>query len=57
MIKVKGEDKFKTINMIKSTNILKAQAGGRQELEGSDRDKEIESVMIVTTLPSKGIKS
>ena len=26
-------------------------------MEGSDRDKEIESVMIVTTPPSKGIKS
>ena len=53
MIKVKGEDKIKTSNMIKSTNILKARAGGRQELEGSDRDGEIESVMLVTTPPSK----
>ena len=26
-------------------------------MEGSDRDKEIESVMIVTTPPSKGMKS
>ena len=43
--------------MIKSTNILKARAGGRQELEGSDRDGEIESVMVVTTPPSKGMKS
>ena len=43
--------------MIKSTNILKARAGGRQELEGSDRDREIESVMIVTTPPSKGMMS
>ena len=57
IIKVKGEDKIKTSNMIKSTNILKARAGGRQELEGSDRDREIESVMIVTTPPSKGMKS
>ena len=32
MIKVKEEDKFKTSNMIKNTNILKARAGGRQEL-------------------------
>ena len=39
--------------MIKSTNIRKARAGGRQELEGSDRDGEIESVMIVTTPQAK----
>ena len=57
IIDVKGEDKIKTSNMIKSTNILKARAGGRQELEGSDRDREIESVMIVATPPSKGMKS
>ena len=57
IIKVKREDKIKTSNLIKSTNILKARAGGRQELEGSDRDGEIESVMIVTTPPSKGMKS
>ena len=57
MIKVKGEDKFTTSNMIKSTNILKAPAGGRQELEESDREGKIESVMIVTTPPSKGMKS
>ena len=43
--------------MIKRTNILKARAGGMQELEGSDRDEEIESLMIVTTPPSKGMKS
>ena len=57
IIKIKGEDKIKTSNMIKSTNILKARAGGRHELEGSDRDGEIESVMVVTTPPSKGMKS
>ena len=51
-LKQKTDDK-----VIKSTNILKARAEGRQELEGSDRDKEIESVMIVTTPPSKGMKS
>ena len=55
--KIEGEDKIKTSNMIKSTNILKARAGGRHELEGSDRDGEIESVMIVTTPSSKGTKS
>ena len=43
--------------MIKKTNILKARAGGRHELEGLDWDGEIESVMIVTTTPSKGMKS
>ena len=57
IIKIEGEDKIKTSNMIKSTNILKARAGGRHELEGSDRDGEIESVLIVTTPPSKGMKS
>ena len=57
IIKVEGEDKVKTSNIIKSTNILKARAGGRKELEGSDRDREIEFVMIVTTPPSKGMKS
>ena len=43
--------------MIKSTNILKARAGRSHELEGSDWDGEIESVMIVTTPSSKGTKS
>ena len=43
--------------MIKNTNILKARAGGRHELEGSDRDGKIESVMVVTTPSSKGTKS
>ena len=32
--KVRGEDKIKTRNMIKSTNILKARAGGRQGWKG-----------------------
>ena len=36
-------DKVETINLIKSTNILKARAEGRQELEGLDGDKEVES--------------
>ena len=43
--------------MIKSTNILKARAGGRQEFEGSDQDKAVESVMIAATPPSRGVKS
>ena len=34
MIKVKGEDKIKTSNMIKSTNILKARAGGGKSWKG-----------------------
>ena len=50
-------DKVKTSNIIKSTNILKARAGGRQELEGLDGDKEVESVMITATPPSKDVKS
>ena len=57
IIKIEGEDKIKTSKMIKSTNILKARTRGRQELEGSDRDGEIKSVMVVTTTPSKGMKS
>ena len=57
IIKIEGDDKIKTSNMIKSTNILKARAGGRHELDGSDRDGEIESVKVVTTPPSKGMKS
>ena len=50
-------DKVETSNIIKSTNILKARAGGRQELEGLDGDKEVESVMITATPPSKDVKS
>ena len=54
--RVRG-DKAKTSNLIKSTNILKARAGGRQELEGLDGDKEVESVMITATPPSKDVRS
>ena len=50
-------DKVGTSNIIKSTNILKARAGGRQELEWLDGDKEVESVMITTTPPSKDVRS
>ena len=35
-------DKIEASNIIKSTNILKARAGGRQELEGLDGDKEVD---------------
>ena len=42
--------------MIKSTSILRLEQG-RHELEGSDRDGEIESVMVVRTPSSKGMKS
>ena len=42
-------DKVENSNIIKSTNILKAGARGRQELEGLDGDKEVESVMITAT--------
>ena len=51
-------DKVGTSNIIKrNTNIFKARAGGRQELEGLDGDKEVESVMITTTPPSKDVRS
>ena len=53
----KKGDKVGTSNMIKNTNILKARAGGRQELEGLDVDKEVESVMITTTPTSKDVKT
>ena len=57
MIKVKGEDKLKTRNMIKDINLLKAREGERQDSEGLDWDKEVESVSIVMTPPSKGVNS
>ena len=57
MIQVKGEDKLKTSNMIQDIIILKARVRRRQESKGLDRDKEVESVMIVTTPPSKGVRS
>ena len=50
-------DKVETSNIIKSTNILKARAGGRQELEGLDGEKEVKSVMITATPPSKDVRS
>ena len=34
MIKVKGEDKLRTSNLIKSNNILKARAGGGKSRKG-----------------------
>ena len=34
IIKVEGEDKIKTKNMIKSTNILKGRAGGGKSWKG-----------------------
>ena len=50
-------DKVGTSNMIKSTNILKARAGGRQELERLGVDREVESVMIATTPSSRDVKT
>ena len=50
-------DKVETSNIIKSTNILKALAGGRQELEGLDGDNKVESVMITATPPNRDVKS
>ena len=58
MIKVERDDKNKTSNMIKDINIPKAREGGGKSWKGrTDRDKEVESVMIVATPPSKGIRS
>ena len=54
IIKYTRGDNVGTSNMIKSTNILKARAGGRQELAG---EKEVESVMITTTPPNKDVRS
>ena len=51
------DDKNKTSNMIKNTNILEAREEARQESEKRDMDKKVESVMVVTTPPSKGIRS
>ena len=56
-ISAEVDDKSKKSNMIKITIILKAREGGRQESEKRDLDKEVESVMVVTTPPSKGIRS
>ena len=53
---IKG-DKVGTSNMIKSTNIFKARAGGRQELEGLEVDREVESVMMTTTPSSRDVKT
>ena len=53
MIKVERDDNNKTSKMIKDNNILKA----REEVERPDPDKEVESVMIVATTPSKEIRS
>ena len=54
--RVRG-DKVETSNIIKSTKILKARAGGKQEIEGLNGDKEVESVMTTATPPSKDVKS
>ena len=42
--------------MIKDTNILKARERGKQESEKRDLDKEVESVMMVTPPPSRGVR-
>ena len=46
------DDKNKTGNMIKDTNILKARVG-ENKLEQRELDKKVESVMVVVTPPSK----
>ena len=59
LIKTGKDDKSRTCKMIKDTNILKAREGGGKNWRGErlDRDKEVESVMIVATTPSREIKS
>ena len=57
MIEDVREDKVKTNNKIKKTDILKPRERLRQELEGMDQDKEFKSVMIAATTPSRGVKS
>ena len=58
-ISVEVDDKNKTSIMIKDINILKGEArvGGRQESEKRDLVKEVETVMVVTTPPSRGVRS
>ena len=56
-VSVEVDDKHKTSNMIKDTNIFNAREGGWQESEKRDLDKEVESVMVVATPPSKDIRS
>ena len=56
-LNLKTDDKSKTSNMIENTKILNAIEKGRQKSEKRDLDKEVESVMVVTTPPSKGIRS
>ena len=56
-ISAEVDDKSQTSNMIEKTNILKVREWGKQESEMRDLEKEVESVMVVTTPPSKGIRS
>ena len=44
IIKVKGEDKIKTSNMIKSIKILKARAGGGKSLKSRKSKRETEEL-------------
>ena len=59
MIKVERDDKNKTSKMIYDISILKARGSrrGKQNLKRPERDKQVELVLIVATLPSKGIRS
>ena len=50
------DDKNKTSNIIRDTKIFKAREGRRQESEKRDLVKEVESVMVVTTPPSGGVR-
>ena len=54
---VEADDKNKTSNKNKDTNILKAREMGGKSRRKRDLDKEVESVMVVTTPPSRGVRS
>ena len=43
--------------MFQDTYIIKVSEQGRQESDEGDLDKEMDSVMIVTTPRSKGVRS
>ena len=57
-ISVEVDDKNKTSNIIEDTNVLKPREEGPfLRSEKRDQFKEVESVMVVTTPPSRGVRS
>ena len=51
------DEKIKNKIMFQDTYIIKVSEQGRQESDEGDLDKEMDSVMIVTTPRSKGVRS